>query len=111
MSEPRRMAAIRRLFLAKLAKMPSDMPQEMKVEAARRELDKTLGPIWRDEVDDAGFGMDPTGDMKERLDKLPCATREAGFSGEDVPPPTKKKSEEPKGKSMLHRLMMFFNGK
>ena len=64
------MMAIRRLYLAKLDKMPSDLPHEERCELARKELDKVLGPIWRDEVEAAGEQLDPTGDMIERLDKL-----------------------------------------
>ena len=106
MSIPERMSAIRRLFLAKLDKMPSDMPHEHRVECARKELDKVLGLGWRDEVQEAGLELDPTGDMTERLDKLPMATREEGFHGDDVPSPEKKKS---KG-SVVKLLMKFLHG-
>lgn len=108
MSVPERMAAIRRLFLAKLEKMPAHLDHEVRVELARRELDRALGPIWRKEVEDAGLELDPTGDMLERLDKLPMATREAGYHGDDVEPPQPKKEGR---NGMIVKLMQFFHGK
>ncbi len=105
MSVPQRIAAIRRLFLAKLEKMPADMPHEERVEASRRELDKVLGPSWREEVEAAGAHMDPTGDMQERLDKLPMVTREEGYHGDDVPPPIPKKKEEDDEEGITVRIM------
>ena len=113
MSSPERMGKIRRLFLAKLEKMPSDMPHEKRVEAARFELDQVLGPEWRKEVEEAGVDLDPTGDMAERLDRLPMATREAGFHGDDIPMKNKPKEEdkEDEGTSIIIRLMKFIHGK
>jgi hypothetical protein len=106
------MMAIRRLYLAKLDKMPSDLPHEERCELARKELDKVLGPIWRDEVEAAGEQLDPTGDMIERLDKLPEATREAGYHGDDVVPPVLNKKEEEKEdkNSILLKLIKFLHG-
>lgn len=106
MSTPERMAAIRRLFLAKLEKMPADMSHDVRVEMARKELDKVLGPVWRMEVEDAGEDLDPTGDMISRMDKLPEATREEGFHGDDVPGPEKPKKKE----SIIQMLMSFLHG-
>lgn len=105
MSHPERMSAIRRLFLAKLAKMPSDMEHEERVESARSELDKVLGDSWRKEVEDAGMELDPTGDMQEKLDKLPMATRDAGYHGDDVPPPEKKKKKPVEKDSIIMRII------
>ena len=111
MSHPERMAAIRRLFLSKLEKVDEDMPHDMRIEMARKDLDKVLGASWREEVRAAGVELDPTGDMgcdmQERLDKLPIATRDAGFHGDDVPPPMKKKKEHG-SKSIIVRLMKLF---
>ena len=104
MAEPRRMSAIRRLFISKLDAMPSDVPHSIRVEMARSELDKALGPMWREEAKEAGHMMDPTGDMLERMDKLPEATCEAGYAGEDVPPPEKKMKHNP----VIIKLMKFF---
>ena len=110
MSEPRRLAAIRRLYLAKLSEQPSDMSPERKEEAAKAELDKCLGSMWRDEIGDAGFGMDPIGDMEDRIDLLPGATRDAGFSGDDVQPPVEHKKSKPDAEdSILMKLMKFFH--
>lgn len=106
MSTPERMMAIRRLFLAKLEKMPSDMQHKLRVEMARKELDKVLGPMWRMEVEDAGCELDPTGDMLDRVDKLPEATRDAGYHGDDVPPPEKSKDKD----SVLAMLMKLLHG-
>ncbi len=89
-----RLAAIRRLYLSKLEKMPSDMPHEQRCESARTELDKVLGTSWRDEVEEAGEELDPTGDMLSLMDRLPEATREAGFKGDDIPEPKRTKSKE-----------------
>lgn len=110
MSTPERMMAIRRLFLAKLEKMPSDMQHNDRVEMARKELDKSLGPIWRMEVEQAGVELDPTGDMLERMDKLPEATKEEGFQGDDIPQMTLKKKPK-KEQSIVHTFMKIFHGK
>lgn len=117
MAVPQRLQAIRRLFLAKLEKVRDDLPHKMRSEMARKELDKVLGPVWREEVEAAGFQLDPTGDMgcdmEERLDKLPMATREEGYHGDDVPPPTKKKSEEDEEKekdSIIIKLIRLIHG-
>ena len=99
MSTPERMKAIRRLFLAKLEKMPSEMKHEMRIEMARKALDKDLGMSWRDEVKEAGPELDPTGDM------LPKATRDEGYHGDDVPEPVKNK------KGMIKQLIEYFHGK
>jgi hypothetical protein len=114
MSEPRRMAAIRRLFLTKLEKQPSDAPHELRVERARKELDKALGPIWREEVRKAGVELDPTGDMiekddmQERLDNLPMATRDEGYQGLDVEEPVERKKKPEEKDSMFVRLVKIF---
>ena len=123
MSDPRRIAAMRRLFITKLNATPSHKPHEERVEMARKELDKALGPVWRDEVEGAGFGMDPTGDMGSRLDRLQDATKEAGFSGDDVPPKRpvavnvskiedeEEDEDESSVPDIMLRLMKFFGGK
>ena len=89
MSDPRRISAIRRLYLAKLEHMPSNIPYEDRCEGAKRKLDEVLGPMWREEV--KNIGLDPTGgaDMDNNLDsfydRLSNATRDEGYHGDDSP--------------------------
>ena len=101
MSTPQRIAAIRRIYLAKLAKMPAEMPHDERRDTCRKELDKVLGPVWREEVAASGEELDPTGDMFDRLDKTEEATKDEGYQGDDVPPPHK---------SIIKKLMAFFHG-
>ena len=109
MSVPRRMAALRRLFLAKLEDMPSDMPEEARAEAARNELDNVLGPEWRKEVEDAGFGMDPTGDEGDSMaNRLQQASVNEGFDGGNIP--EAPKVEKLDKASLIERLSKFIHG-
>lgn len=83
-----RVRALKRLFTAQLDKQPSDLPHEVRVERARKVMDKKLGPIWREEI--KALGEDPTGpDMSAQMDefaeRLRQETREEGFHGDDVP--------------------------
>ena len=104
MANPHRLSAIHRLFLAKLEGIDSNEPHEIREELAREELDRVLGQGWRDEVEDAGYGMDPTGEPKE--DPLFTATRDEGYHGDDVPAPDKKKKKK-KPNSIMNRISMF----
>ena len=108
MSDPQRIASIRRLFLAKLEKISEEMPYEERVECARKELDNDLGPMWREEV--KRIDLDPTGEKMEEkadsfYDRLSSATREEGYHGDDVPSAPRDK------KSIILKLMEFFHGK
>lgn len=104
MSTPERIGSIKRLYQARLAKMPAEMPFEERCECAKKDLDKMLGPMWRKEMELYGENLDPTGEVtEEKLTKrLKKATRKEGYQGEDVHPPHK---------SIVKQLMIFFKGK
>ena len=122
MSEPRRIAAIRRLYLAKLENMPSSMSYEERVQGAKRALDKVLTPQWREEV--KAIGLDPTdGAELEQCtenfyDRLTTATQEEGYKGEDVPPAPKgvneierRKDDKDDNSGIIAMLMKLIHGK
>jgi hypothetical protein len=119
MSTPGRIADIRRVFLAKLDKIPQDIPEEIRVKLAKEQLDEAV-PGWRDEVKAAGHGMNPTGG-----DDLEEATKDVGYMGDDVSSPIEIKEEsceacggdgckgcEEKGQDqVMDKLKEFFHGK
>ncbi len=110
MSEPRRMGILNKLFKSKLEEMPSDVPPEDRDELAKLAIDKLLGRGWRGEIEDAGHGMDPTGD-----DNLKAAMCSCGHKGDDIPPYTKnmhksKDDDDESGGGIMIRLMKLFNG-
>ena len=114
MSDPRRISAIRRLYLAKLEHAPNNIPYEERCEFAKSKLDESLGPIWREEV--KNIGLDPTGgeDMEMKLDtfydRLSSETRKEGYHGDDVPPAPKQEKRPKKKDNIILTLVKLLHG-
>ena len=116
MSDVDRIVAIRKLFISKMEKMPADMPHEERIEKAKLALDKVLGPIWRDEIEDVD--LDPIGDKQTNslepfYDKLRKALQDEGHHGGDTPCAPEDASELNKRKdkdSIIGRIMAFIHG-
>lgn len=113
MSDMDRIRALNRLFQAKLDKMPADMPYEDRIECAKKEMDKCLGPIWREEIKVAGVSpIDEDKKMDNFYDRVHKLTREEGYHGDDVPEGPKGEEEKRRRgkKSIIMNIIKFLHG-